>query len=213
MVAFANDVCLVPLANDEEKLMEMVARWNRAQRLDLAKEKIEAVILRGPRKRENIRFNLREINIISARTLKYLGVTLSNRGSFGPHGKEAARKTKKRAVLLGRLMPIIGGPENKRCRVLHGVIQSILLYGAPIWYKDLKIASYITLLTKADRKSLLRAANAYRTTSTKTIYVVMEINPIHLLKEERAILYETNEVNEVMRDGAESQTIGRWQRE
>lgn len=56
-------------------------------------------------------------------------------------------------------------------------------------------------------------ASAYKMTSTIALYAVTRIIPIHLLTEERAILYETNEVNEVMRDATRSHTIERWQKE
>lgn len=88
-----------------------------------------------------MQFNLGEINITPAKTLKYLGITLSDKGSFSSHIKELSKKAGKRAATLGWLMTNIGGPKNERRRVLHGVIQSILQYGALIWYKDLKIAS------------------------------------------------------------------------
>lgn len=86
-----------------------------------------------------MQFNLAEINI-TWRTLKYLS-TLSDRGSFGSYIKQVSRKAGKKAATLGWLMTNIEGPKNKRRRVLHGVIESILLYGAPIWYKDLKLTS------------------------------------------------------------------------
>lgn len=64
-----------------------------------------------------------------------------------------------------------------------------------------------------DRKGLLRATRAYRRTTTKTLYAMTVTIPILILMEEWAILYETNQVNEVLREAARSQTIERWQRE
>lgn len=62
--------------------------------------------------------------------MKYLGIPLSDRGSFDPLIKVAATKVVKRVAILGWLMQNIAIPKNRRRRVLHRTIQFILLYGA-----------------------------------------------------------------------------------
>lgn len=65
-----------------------------------------------------------------------------------------------------------------RNEILHCII---LLYGSPIWYIDLNIKSHRTEITKTDREGLLSATSAYRTTFTKSWYVVRgDMNHSHI---------------------------------
>lgn len=51
------------------------------------------------------------------------------------------------------------------------------MYCAPMWYKSLKIGSYRTELIEVDRKSILKAACAYRMILIKALYAVTGIFP------------------------------------
>lgn len=68
-------------------------------------------------------------------------------------------------------------------------------------------------MTKAERKGLLRVASTYKTASTKALHIVTGIIPIHLLAEERAILYVKVEINERVRKEVRRQTMEKWQNE
>nr|XP_023027234.1 uncharacterized protein LOC111515238 [Leptinotarsa decemlineata] len=109
---------------------------------------------------------------------------------YGPHVIAAAKKAEARAACLARLMPNIRGPDSSKRAILGGVVQSILLYGAPIWYPAMRMEKYRQILIKTQRKSLVRIISAYRTVSAEAAQVVAGMNPIDLLAAERKYTHE-----------------------
>ncbi|XP_072395380.1 uncharacterized protein [Diabrotica undecimpunctata] len=87
-------------------------------------------------------------------------------------------------------MPNIGGPKTERRRALHSVVQSIVLYAAPVWSSAALTKEYRKQLTRANRKSLLRVACAYRTVSAEALGVITGCIPMHVLVKERERIYE-----------------------
>ena len=61
-------------------------------------------------------------------SIKYLGVQLNRRFSFGEHLKIAAVKAIECGANLARLMPDIGGPREAKRRLVASVAHSKLLY-------------------------------------------------------------------------------------
>lgn len=64
------------------------------------------------------------------------------------------------------------------------VVQSILLYVAPIQYKALKFREYKTLIKSTQRKALLRVTSFYK-----------NVPPIYLLAKEKPRLYRREDEN------------------
>lgn len=79
--------------------------------------------------------------------------------SFGPNGAKAA-------LVLSRRMPNLGESGAERIKILTCVIQTKVLYAAPIWAG---------------------------TTSRSAVQVVAGIQPIALLALERQVYYELKE--------------------
>nr|XP_026499748.1 uncharacterized protein LOC113403422 [Vanessa tameamea] len=110
--------------------------------------KTEALLFHGPRKGpprgESI--TVRGTVIKVQAQMKYLGLILDGRWSFGQHFVHLGPRLINAAAALGRLLPNVGGPGSL-CRHLYsGVVRSMALYGAPIW---------VDALT-ADNRALLR---------------------------------------------------------
>lgn len=93
--------------------------------------------------------------------------------------------------------------------MLVGVIQSIILYAAPIWSEVIRIETYEELLISTQRKILIRTICAYTTTSAKAMHVISGVPPIILLIQERIRLHEREDSNlqSVKRDA----TLVIWQ--
>ncbi|XP_025153649.1 uncharacterized protein LOC112588334 [Harpegnathos saltator] len=67
---------------------------------------------------------------------------------------------------MGRLMLNVGGPGWKARRLHAGVLNSVALYGAPIWTQALAVSRPMqTQLRKAHRALTVRVARCYRTVS------------------------------------------------
>ncbi|KAJ8964235.1 hypothetical protein NQ314_005064 [Rhamnusium bicolor] len=181
--------------------------------IKLAPQKTEAVLLKGPRKKEKVNFTLRDTIITPGGAVKYLGITIDARGSYGPHIINVAKKAENRAAGLMRIMPNIGCLSSGKREILCGVVHSTILYGAPIWCEALRIRRYRTMLEGVQRRMLLRVGSAYRTTSTVALQVITGVIPIDLMVEERRYLYEMGNGQELaIRKAARERTLNLWQR-
>ncbi|KAJ8917890.1 hypothetical protein NQ315_002582 [Exocentrus adspersus] len=128
-------------------------------------------------------------HITPGKELKYLGVTIDRGMTFGRHVDGVCQKAGRTAAALMRLMPNIGGPGQMTRRVLAEVVNSVILYAAPIWADAVRIQKHRNRLLTSQRATSLRVAKAYRTTSTETVLVIADTIPIDLLIEERKRIY------------------------
>lgn len=119
--------------------------------------------------------------------MRYLGVILDSKLSFGPHLEFAETKTARVMRSLGRLMPNLRGPIEERRRLYGGVLISILLYGAPVWGNEF-IASRArqTGFRRLYRSIAARMVSAYRTVSYDAVCVLARMVPIAILVECRS---------------------------
>ena len=112
-------------------------------------------------------------------TMKYLGLVLDTRWTFREHFQRLFPKALNIAASLGRLIANIGGPGECRCRVYATVVQSIVLYGAPIWGQAIA-ADRITQRDAArlQRQLALRMIRGYRIHLLRDVLVASEIGPV-----------------------------------
>nr|CAI5852388.1 unnamed protein product [Callosobruchus analis] len=220
-VAFADDLVIMAAAESEQTLMRTINEslrrldaWLTSRDLELAPQKTESIILKGPRKgREGIVFNLRSVPIVPSKTLKYLGITLDERLTYGEHIKATISKAERCVTALSRIMPNVGGPGSHKRQLLYTVVQSTLLYGAPVWKKAMDTKLHSSKMLRIQRKMLLRVTSAYRTTSAEALQVISGTIPIDLLAEERWRLFNSIDSNTpLVRKAAREETISNWQR-
>ncbi|KAH1006908.1 hypothetical protein HUJ05_007595 [Dendroctonus ponderosae] len=140
--------------------LRVVGAWLAANQLEVAAEKTEAVILSGKRDRREVSFRM---------------------------GQQVIRPAGTELASLARLLPNIGGPRMAKRALLYGVMQSILLYGAPIWHEVVRMEKYRGMLESMQKRALLR------TVSSEASQVIAGIPPIDLLTRERVVLDETGE--------------------
>lgn len=103
-----------------------------ANGLKLAPEKIKSLFFIKVTGNEGYLLSEAE-DIVPKHSVKYLGIWLGDNRSFGIHVTKTKESAERSLPALARLMPNIGGPGNATRIVMHGVIQSIALYGAPVW--------------------------------------------------------------------------------
>ncbi|KAG5872871.1 hypothetical protein JTB14_028207 [Gonioctena quinquepunctata] len=73
-----------------------VTRWMERHGLKLACHKTQAIVLKGPRKRENITLTCGDSSIKPSKHLKYLGITLTDNECFGKHMTDEPPKKQRR---------------------------------------------------------------------------------------------------------------------
>ena len=149
LIGYADDIAAVIVARNKDEaqmklnmVMRRVGQWLEDHGLELAAEKIELVFLRRKQKKtfDNIQtMYVGRKRIKTKEAIKYLGITLDRKMTFGEHIKKAADKAAVVTGRLSRLMANIGGPSaSKRC-LLMTVTHSVLLYGAEIWGDALEL--------------------------------------------------------------------------
>lgn len=220
LIGFADDLALLVGGNDIGSLnmrvndcLTRIDEWLVQHQLELAPEKTEAVFLRCPKNvKMQTNFYLRGTQIEPKKAIKYLGMMIDWQVIFGEHIRYVCKKADIRTTALAKLLPNIKGPNCNKRRVLAGVVQSTVLYAAPIWSKCLRIDTYRKTLLSTQRKILLRVTSAYRTVSTLAVQVIAGIPPIDLLAEERRRIYTSQEIQIELRNKMERrETMGRWQ--
>lgn len=198
IIGFADDTLVMAWGKTTEDVekrvneaLEVVAEEISTLRLSLATEKSEAVFFKRQYKKRKPTIRLNGADVPITKTMKYLGLTIDENLLFREHMQEAALKRQRVLTSLKRLMPNIGGPTEPRRRLLVSVVQSVMLYGAPIWATSLEYskASRGELL-KVQRQAALRSICGYRTISYDATYILASTPPIDLIAMERRKLFQ-----------------------
>ncbi|CAB0036149.1 unnamed protein product [Trichogramma brassicae] len=100
-------------------------------------------------------------------------------------------------------------PRSSR-RVLYAhVVDSILLYGAPIWSCAMETQAYIRQAESVHRRACLRVISGRPHVSYDATYVIAGVPPLALLADERARIYQRRP--EDVKEEERRETLNRWQ--
>ena len=166
IIGFAADA-LVVCAADDVRILELrinesllrVKRWLDSRGLKMALERTKALLFTDRRSFQYPRIVLGEHKVEWKTSIKYLGVQLGRRRSFGDHLKIAAAKAIQCEANLARLMPNIGEPREVKRRLVANVVYSKLLYAALVWANALQNHTFQRKLFSAQR--LVAAENSF----------------------------------------------------
>uniref|UniRef100_A0A2S2PN34 Retrovirus-related Pol polyprotein from type-1 retrotransposable element R1 2 n=1 Tax=Schizaphis graminum TaxID=13262 RepID=A0A2S2PN34_SCHGA len=191
LIGFADDLAVVGTALMGQLLEDLVNPtlqriddWMTNHGLELAHQKTEAVILSRRRAYVSPRLSIGGHPIVLFDRIRYLGVILDKKLTFAAHVDVVAKKAARTAAALARLMPNIGGPSQWKRKLLSSVVDSQLLYAAPVWIS--RVARTKANLIRPQRSSALRTIRAYRTVSDEAFLVLASTVPADLLGLERA---------------------------
>uniref|UniRef100_A0ABD2W7V4 Reverse transcriptase zinc-binding domain-containing protein n=1 Tax=Trichogramma kaykai TaxID=54128 RepID=A0ABD2W7V4_9HYME len=106
-------------------------------------------------------------------------------------------------------MPNSGGPRSSQRKLYAHVVDSILVYGAPIWSTAAQKRAYIRQAESAHRRACLRVIGGRPHVSYEATYVLSGIPPLVLLADERARLYGRR--REDTEDEERLATLSKWQ--
>ncbi|CAB0039248.1 unnamed protein product [Trichogramma brassicae] len=216
IVGFADDIAVVTVAGTtyevEDLLSRAIARvrdalWGLG--LETADHKTEALLFSRKRRLETITIEVGDCFIASSPCIRYLGIQLDARLTFNDHLIAASEKASKVAGALSQIMPTIGGPRSSRRRLYANVIDSILLYGAPIWSCGLGARAGLRRAEAIHRRTCLRVISGRPHLSYDATYVLASIPPLALLADERSRLHQRH--HEDARAEERQETLKRWQ--
>ncbi|KAI4474937.1 hypothetical protein M0804_014602 [Polistes exclamans] len=160
-VCSADDTVLLSLGRDlseaianAERDLDVLVSAIEELNLEVTSHKTEAMAFPASalRRRRNVpapAIFVRGSRVVIGPRVKYLGVVLDSSFTFRPHFAALIPKAKGILRSLGRLLPNLHGPGEKKRRLYSSVIQSVLIYGAPVWtvsfYAAMMVSGIIAL--------------------------------------------------------------------
>ena len=86
------------------------------------------------------------------------------------------------AAALSRLLPNLGGPDGRVRRMYAGIVNSVALYGAPIWAEAANTTAKISdALRRVQRRVAIRVVRGYRTVSHAAAATLAGLPPMELV--------------------------------
>lgn len=87
------------------RLFNMIEGWMETKGLKVTPEKSEAVLLIRAKRHRPINFTLCGTQLRPVNSVRYLGITLDTRMTFGAYVKRTIARAKEAMISLARLMP------------------------------------------------------------------------------------------------------------
>jgi len=164
----------------------------RELKLQVAIEKTEVVAFYKQRYRppKEPSIQIGRISIPIKTSFKYLGIIIDSKLTFNEHFQYIERKITKVTRALCRILPNLRGPHETKRRLYANIIQSIVMYGAPVWSDKLeKSKTSQRLLTKVQRTVAIKIIAGYRTISYDAATALARTPPWTLVAEKYNRIY------------------------
>lgn len=199
ITGFADDVGFTIVAATLEELTRLVRectgvinRWLTDHGLELALQKSEWTFLNRKRVPRDLELSLGDVSLGPSELVRYLGVFFESRRNFRQHIEQTTNRAIKTVGSLSRVLANFYGPRMFVRRAYYAVIESVVLYAASIWEKEIEDAKNAAALRRIQRIDLSRVCCAYRSVSLAALCVLGRAPPLDLKVRERARVYELN---------------------
>jgi hypothetical protein len=141
-------------------------------------------------KNKEIRVYLNNKSLIQVSSMKYLDIIFNHKLTFTEHINYMAEKCTKLIFSLSKSAKLNWGLQHAALNSIYtGAVLPPLLYGAPIWYKAIDIASNKLKFIRVQRQVNIKIAKAYRTVSNETLRTPTGLTPITIKIQEASQYY------------------------
>lgn len=128
---------------------------------------------------------------------------------FRKHVQAAANKASGAASAIARIVPNVRGASQRRRKLLTNLVNSRLLYAAPVWASTFMFQTNIKKKLRLQKTVALRVVMGFRTVSTQTALVVAGLIPAHIMVLERTRRYKDG----ISDKDAREVSYRKWQQE
>jgi ribonuclease HI len=186
---YADDASLIATGDHPWQMMifmqnaaNKALEWGKANGLEFSAEKTVSILFTNKRKYlKPPQLKLGNKFISLSNTVKYLGVTLDTKLSWGPHIKEKIRTAKLNMLRIKNAMGKIWGAPPRILRwAFTGIIRPALTYGSIVWAQAAQKQGIQKELSRVNRLALMTLGHFRKSTPTAGMEVINYIRPLHL---------------------------------
>lgn len=188
-VCYADDVIILlkgrnpnQLCKRAETALKIAYEWARPRGLNVNPEKTEICLFTRKTKighYDDPRFLGKTIPISDK--VKYLGVILDRKLNWKDHIRERANKSHICWALCRRAIGSKWGLNPKMTHWLYkSVIRPILTYASVVWWTSMEKKCNVMVLQKVQRMCCLGVSGAMRTTPTRALETILDVQPIDI---------------------------------
>lgn len=127
-----------------------------------------------------IRVRVNNLEVQACKYIKYLGLLIDEDWSFVDHIRYIEKKVSKVTRALYGLLPYLRGPREKKRRLYAAMMNSIIMYGSPIWADSTHRKKINDGLRRIQRVIAIRVIAGYRTISADAALLLARMAPAHL---------------------------------
>ena len=127
---------------------------------------------------------INKTRIKSSTSVKYLGLVKDQKLTWKKHTAEKQLKCKRKIFELRQISKL------KMGRLLHGIIDPMLLYGVPVWVESTRFKWCQNSLRSVQQTMLMIIIRSFKTISTKAALILSNSLPIEIIAQKLATLWK-----------------------
>ena len=187
-VGYADDCCILMGGRDQSHMVARVQRainkliaWGNTCGLRFNHSKTVAVLFSTNNKKFRRHIRIDGNNIPYSHRVKYLGLTLDSKMSWGLHIREKAIACKRFLFMVARVTRTAFGPSPKIMRWCYlSVVRPMMTYGAMCWGHMVDTGNIDKVLRNLNRAGLNTYCNFPRSSPTRTVEIITDTLPLSL---------------------------------